>query len=173
MRLSEVLALRWSDLNVKNRTISVQQTVERTRSGLRFKEPKTEKSRRVIPITSKLIRQLAVYRREQRERAAAMAELWQGDGTLICPGDDGLIRDPAAVSRNFTGLCETAKVRCLGFHALRHSFATHLLEMGVPLKVVQELLGHSTIATTGDIYMHTTPGLIKTAAVVIESMDSN
>jgi integrase len=172
MRLSEVLALRWTDLNVKNKTLSVQQSVERTRAGLNFKMPKTEKSRRTIPITSKLIRRLAVYnRREQKERAAAMGELRRGDGTLICPADDGTIRDPRAVSRTFSGLCKTAKVRRLGFHALRHTYATRMLEAGVPLKVVQELLGHSTIATTGDIYSHVSTELMRNMSSVIESIE--
>jgi integrase len=101
------------------------------------------------------VRVLRAHRESQAvERAAA--EVW-GDDDLVFTTRIGTAIEPRNLSRHFEALRDRAKVRKVRFHDLRHSCASLLFELGVPLRMVMEILGHSQISTTSDIYTHVMP----------------
>jgi integrase len=78
--------------------------------------------------------------------------------------------DPQSVNHRLDKLVKAAGLARVNVHALRHTYATRMLEAGVPPKVVQELLGHSTIAQTMDTYMHVMPELKHAAADALDAL---
>ncbi len=156
MRQGELLGLHWSEVDTKRREITVRRTlvrVPRTKRGdnpYRYGEPKTPKSRRVIPIGPTLAEALEAHRK---------ASLRAGDrleqGLVFTTAAGGPLPNHA-VSRTFAALCLAARVTPHRFHDMRHTFATRLLERGERMDVVRDLLGHSTITTTMQLYAHVT-----------------
>jgi integrase len=101
-----------------------------------------------------------------------MAKLWQ-ENDLVFPGPDGRPRDMSYLSFTFHRGLRAAGLQPLRIHDLRHTAATHLLTKHVHPKIVQELLGHSTIAITLDIYSHVLPALAKDASAHMSSLVSS
>jgi integrase len=145
-RRGELLALKWSDVNFARATIAIRRALEQTLRGVIEKTPKNGKSR-MIPLPFSAIEALRLAR-------GSFA-----NGDYIFPGPDGRAWTPHKVTDAFRELCRKAKVSGGSFHSLRHTAATQMLELEVPPKVVQERLGHSTIAITMDLYSHATPSL--------------
>lgn len=77
--------------------------------------------------------------------------------------------EPRNLSRHFDALREKAGVRRIRFHDLRHSCASLLFELGVPLRMVMEILGHSQISTTSDIYTHVMPAQYREVADALDA----
>ncbi|MCE5200530.1 MAG: site-specific integrase [Armatimonadota bacterium] len=152
MRLGEILALTWGDIDTVNSAISVTKSVEQIKTGLRIKETKTGSSYSVT-VPTKVIDRLMAYKEQQEAHVEELPEL-VASNNLICPDAYGGYRKPDSMSSTFRGITKKAKVRPLGFHSLRHAHATIVLNRGWDLKFVQQRLGHSTIAITGDIYSH-------------------
>jgi integrase len=156
LRRGELLALRWRNVDLDHGTIRVVQSLEQTKAGLRFKSTKSEKGRGVA-LPSFAIAELRRHKQAQTETLVALGVRQSGD-TLVCGRVDGEAKQPASLTHEFTYLVgrmgrDFPRVR---FHDLRHSHATQLLASGVHPKIVQERLGHSTIAVTMDIYSHVT-----------------
>ncbi|MCE5314163.1 MAG: site-specific integrase [Armatimonadota bacterium] len=163
MRLGEIIALTWADLDVNAGAIAVTKSVEQTKEGLRVKEPKSAKGRRLVPIPANVVNRLQAYQEQQEAMEETAGELW-ADNNLICPDDLGRYRKPDSISSSFRDMVKKAGVRKLGFHALRHAHASMLANRGHQAKVIQERLGHSTIAVTMDIYSHVLPTTQQDAA---------
>lgn len=98
----------------------------------------------------------------QLERRLAVGTAWV-DRDLVFPDEDGDFLVPVTLLRRFRRLLKEVGLPRIRFHDLRHSAATLLLGIGVPAKVVQELLGHSTISTTMDVYSHVLPSMQRDA----------
>ena len=166
LRRGEILGLRWSDIDLDQATLSVVQSLEQTKAGLRFKTPKTKRSRRTIALSPSLVEELQAHRVKQ---AAARLALGMGKAQLVFTTIDGDPIQPDSVTKMFARLVERAKVRPISLHALRHTHATDLLRAGVHPKIVSErLLGHASIAITMDTYSHAIPGLQQDAAQRID-----
>jgi len=163
MRLGEVLASTWADLDTDHGAISVTKSLEQTRKGLAIKEPKSAKGRRLIPLPANVVTRLLAYREQQEAQAEAAGELW-ADHNLICCDEIGRYRKGGTVSSIFRDIAKRAGVRPLGIHALRHAHATMLCARGWNAKIVSERLGHSTIAITADLYSHVLPTTQQEAA---------
>jgi integrase len=155
MRRGEVLGLRWKNVDLNGAMVRVVESIEETKKGVRFKVPKTEKTRAVaLPAFG-----VDELRRLKKERAEGLALLGirQDSQTLVGGRADGRPLQPRSLTHEFTRLVarvpELPRVR---FHDLRHSHATQMLLAGVHPKVAQERLGHSTITTTLDLYSHVT-----------------
>lgn len=164
LRQGELLALRWSDVDLEARQLVVRRAMTRREDGgYTFGEPKTTKSRRTVMLSALAVdgfrRELA---RQEREQEAA-GRGWQDREGLVFTDTMGRPVKPTAVSAAFRGATDALGFRAR-FHDLRHTAATLLLGAGVPLKVVSETLGHSTIAITADVYAHVTPELRREAA---------
>lgn len=136
LRRGEVLALRYEDIDRKAKTISVSKAVEYVGNNAHLKAPKTDAGVRTVPLLDPL------------------AEVLPKDGSgLIFPREDGKPLTKTQYRKRWTTYC-----KAIGFeitaHQLRHGYATILYEAGVPDKDAQELLGHSSIAVTRDVYTH-------------------
>jgi integrase len=164
LRRGELLALRWEDVDFERGVIHVRRSLERLRSGeLRFKEPKTAKSRRAVPIPSQALDGLRAHRVEQAKFKLALGGRYQDQG-LVFPEHDGRPWDPDRFSSAFYYRVAASGLPKVSFHGLRHSFASIMLRAGAPLKVTSEALGHTTVAITADLYTDVLGGLQREAA---------
>src|SRR6516165_10751572 len=155
MRRGEVFALRWKNVDLENGALRVMESVEQTKEGIRFKAPKTERTR-VVTLPAFAINELRRLKLQQAEELLAIGVRQSGD-TLVCARADGLSLQPQSLTHQFTRLiCRIPNMPRVRFHDLRHSHATQLLLVGVHPKVAQERLGHATITTTLDLYSHVT-----------------
>ncbi|PYC64933.1 site-specific integrase, partial [Streptomyces tateyamensis] len=154
LRKGELLGLRWEDLDLDAGTASIRRTLQRTRaSGLTTLPTKTISSERRIALPAPCLASLRAHRdRQAREKQQADAE-WMDNG-LVFTRPDGHPIEPATLTRHFNALLRRSHLRAIRFHDLRHSTATLLLEQGVELVVIKELLGHAHIGVTASVYAH-------------------
>ncbi len=159
MRKGEMLALRWSDIDFENTSLSIRRTVSfYPKHGYVESEPKTAKSRRRITLPLLVIVMLMQHKKRQDERRQKAAARWH-DHNLVFPNTIGQFQHVQYLRVLFNKLLKDAGLPNMRFHDLRHSAATILLSMGIHPKVVQELLGHSTINMTMDTYSHVIPSM--------------
>ena len=125
-------------------------------------EPKTDRSRRTIPIAPSLVAMLRAHRADQEAERLAAANQWQDHG-LVFATEFGTPIDPRNILRTIQIAAQKASMSDIGVHTLRHSAAVAWLESGVHIKAVADLLGHSSITITGDIYGHTSDDTARTA----------
>lgn len=159
MRRGELLALRWSDIDIERRTLLVLHTVDYIpKYGYVETEPKTSAGKRLIKLPSFLVEMLKQHRVKQLEGRLKQGDRWT-DHNLVFPALHGGYFNPGYLLRVFKKLLAEAGVPHMHFHDLRHSAATILLSMGVNIKVIQELLGHSDISITLGTYSHLLPSM--------------
>jgi integrase len=152
-RRGEALALRWSDLDVDGGTARIRATLARTRDGLVMTGPKTEKSRRQVPLPRPVVEELRAHRAAQAAERLRLGPAWV-DLDLVFPNEIGGYWEPRNVARSCAALAASVGLEDVTIHTIRHSTASALIEAGTPMKVVQELLGHSSFAITADVYSH-------------------
>lgn len=167
LRRGEVLALRWQHLDFDNSNMAVLQSLEQTKKGLRFKEPKNKKPRQVAMPTL-LIEELRQHRLKQAEELLKLG-IRQTAETLVCCRYDGEPMNPENLSRQFPIAVERTGLPRITFHTLRHSHATQMLTNGTHMKVASERLGHSSIGITMDLYSHVLPGMQEEAAERVDN----
>jgi len=169
MRSGELLGLRWSDVDWAGNSLHVRQQVGRTSAGMEFSEPKTAKGRRTITLPSVAIEALHEHRARQVETRLA-AKAWEDEDLVFPNATGGPMERQNVQRRSFKPLLKKAELPDIRFHDLRHSAATLLLSLGVHPKVVQERLGHATIAITMDIYSEVMPELQSEAADKLDGL---
>jgi len=176
LRRGELLALRWQDVDLEKQTIKVRQSVSRTyvkgaktKTRLICQEPKTELSKRTIPIPDEVMAALKEHKKKQNEEKLFLGQAYQNDG-LVFATEEGKLIEPRNLARKFETLLRAAGLPKIKFHGLRHGFATMLLEANEHPKNVQILLGHSTITTTLDIYSHVDIDIKKKAVEKISAI---
>jgi integrase len=164
LRQSEALALQWKDIDFDRCTLSVRRGLHRVPGeGLVFTEPKTDRSRRTIAVPAPLIEALRKQRVAQNEERLVAGTEWD-DWDLVFAQPNGRPLDKHSDYEAWIKLLNRAKVRHIRLHDGRHTAATLLLTAGVHPRVVMELLGHSQMRTTTDIYSHVMPALAQEAA---------
>jgi len=163
LRRGEALALRWSDVDLDQGTLTVARSLQRIRTGeltpsgrrrgrLAEMPPKTIGSIRRIALPGVLVDALDVHRQQQgTERQAA--SFW-GDDDLVFTSSIGTWLEPQNVYKAWHELCERAGVRRCRPHDLRHTAASILLLQGADMRVVMDVLGHTRMSTTSDLYTH-------------------
>jgi integrase len=168
MRKGEILGLRWADVDLEKGTLHVAHTLNYiARYGFVEGEPKTQGSKRTILLPQFVIEALRRHRTAQLEVRLMAGALWVDHDLVFCNKQGGFIVHTTLLY-HFSKLLKEAGLPQVRFHDLRHSAATLLLSMGVPAKVVQELLGHSRIGMTLDTYSHVLPAMQKDAADKME-----
>ncbi|WAX80030.1 tyrosine-type recombinase/integrase [Streptomyces sp. KMM 9044] len=154
LRKGELLGLHWEDLDLTTGTASIRRSLQRTRTGgLTHLPTKTRASERRIALPTECIHSLKKHQeRQDRERETAGPD-WR-DNSLVFTTPTGRPLDPANLTRCFRSFLNRGGLRRIRFHDLRHSTATLLLEQGVDLVVIKELLGHAHIGVTAGVYAH-------------------
>jgi integrase len=169
MRRGEILALRWRNVDLERGTVRVVESLEQTKTSIRFKAPKAEKTR-AITLPAFAVEELRRLKREQAEELLKIG-VRQTAESLLCSRADGAPHRPLSLTYEFarfmSRLTDLPRVR---FHDLRHRHATQLLASGVHPKVAQERLGHSTISTTLDLYSHMSDTLQSDAAARLNTV---
>ncbi len=161
MRRGEILALRWRDVSFEDGSIQVRRTVDYIpHYGYVENEPKTARGRRKIMLPSFVINILKAHRLQQIEAKSKVGPDWIEKDLVFC-GIHGDYFNPNYLLRVFKRVLVDAGLPHMRFHDLRHSAATILLSMNIHPKVVQEVLGHSTINMTLDTYSHVLPSMQK------------
>ena len=176
MRLGEILGLKWSDIDFKNKLLTVRRTINRLKNYdkdiskktvLVVNTPKTENSKRIIPLSNNLIKCLRDFKTFQKQKYLRIGVVIDDD-SFIFPNSFGQSAgEPKTYQETFTKLTKLANLNNVHFHCLRHTFATRALEEGIPAKTVSEILGHSNISTTLDLYSHV---LLETKREAIEKL---
>jgi integrase len=171
MRESELLGLRWQDVDIANEVIQVRQIVTYiVGEGLKFSEPKSEKSIRAIPLPGYAVEALKDQKEKHKLLVQFAGKKWQNHD-LVFTTYHGKPITPRNLIRHFKQVLKDAELPDVRFHDFsRHTHATLLLSAGVHPKVVQERLGHSTITLTLDTYSHVTPTIQKEAAEKIQDL---
>ena len=146
VRLGELLALKWNNVNFKTKLIYINKTTSEVcfnhKTTLFEDAPKTTSSIREIPISSSLLPIL------QRLKTNTQCDY------VIASNKNKQVH-PRAYQKSFENLLNKLHIKHYGFHSLRHTFATRLLEQGVDIKTISELMGHSTPTITLNLYVHT------------------
>jgi integrase len=163
LRRGEALGLRWGDVELDAGRLAVRRTLIAVDGKPAWSEPKTERSRRVVALDVETVAVLRVHRTRQLEERLALGTGYRDNG-LVYATVAGHELHPDNVTNAFDRHVKAAGLPRIRLHDLRHSAATLLLEEGVPLKVVSERLGHSSIAITGDLYQHVTEHMQAEAA---------
>ncbi|MGW2269607.1 tyrosine-type recombinase/integrase [Streptomyces yangpuensis] len=154
LRKGELLGLRWEDLDLGSGTAAIRRTLQRTSAGgLTTLPTKTRASERRIALPARCVQSLKHHHEEQQREREAAGTTWQQNGHVFTTAQGGSL-DPTNLTRAFTTLLRKAALRRIRFHDLRHSTATLLLEQGVELVVIKELLGHAHIGVTATVYAH-------------------
>ena len=155
MRPGEILALRWSDVDLEAGTVQINRAL----SEGEFSTPKTPRSRRRISLSPATVAALKAHRKRQLEECMAKAGLWEDHG-LVFPSSVGTPKSQRNLNREFKNAAKRAGLPDhFKLYDLRHTCATLLLARNVHPKYVQELLGHASIALTLDTYSHVIPGM--------------
>lgn len=140
IRIGELCALEWAD--IKNGNISINKSVQRIKhngkTAVIISSPKTKKSNRIIPIPDFL---------------KSLLEINRSQGTVLKNRNGNLV-EPRLMQLTFEKYIEECGLPKTNFHALRHTFATRCVEAGFDIKSLSEILGHSNVNTTLNLYVH-------------------
>lgn len=158
LRKGEALGLRWQDVDFENATLVISGALQRIGSALVRTETKNNTSRRMLRVPAAALRALREHRVKQMEERLLAGDKWRDTG-LVFTTTLGTPLDPRNVLRHFGRVLKAAGIAHVRFHDLRHSCATLLLAQGVPARVVQDILGHSAIRVTMDVYSHVMPSM--------------
>jgi integrase len=155
MRQGELMGLQWPDVDLDAGWLSIAHTLADDGT---LGEPKTTKSRRRIELPAIAVEALWSHKRQ------SLAEGIAGSPFVFCDSQGGPLRRQNVQRRSFRSILKAAELPTIRFHDLRHTAATLMLTDGIHPKVVQEVLGHATIAITLDTYSHVLPSMQRDAA---------
>lgn len=152
LRIGELCALKWSDIDLENEILSVNKTMQRiqntddnsnSKTKIIIEVPKSDTSIREIPLSKHIIKLLKKYKPMNR------------NSSYFLTGNIDYI-EPRTLQNKFKKYLENAEIKDINFHALRHTFATRAIESGMDVKSLSEILGHSTVKITLEKYVHIT-----------------
>ena len=167
LRMGEALALKWSDINFEKKTVSVTKNLilvkDRSVKGLKYKlilqdRPKSDKSKRMLPLNKAALQAL-----EDLKTAPG----YSPNGFIIHTKDGKPVL-PRTFEQMLGLMCKAAGIREIGAHSLRHTYATRLFERRVDIKIISELLGHSSTEITYRVYIHVIDALKENAVQALD-----
>lgn len=170
LRVGEATALRWEDIDLDAGAAMVRQTLHRQRGqGMVIGPPKTDRSRRRVYLATNVVVALRQRQWAQKEEALASGRSWAAT-ELAFTTVEGTPFDPGYLLQELHCLLKRADLPTIRVHDLRHTAATYLLSTGTHPKVVQEMLGHSSITLTMDTYSHVLPAMHRQAASEMDAL---
>ena len=167
LRRSEILALRWQDIDLHNGQLTVNRVVHYINRQFIFREPKTEKSKATIALTPSTVTLLEDFKQRRAGEYILLGKELQGADLAFC-GIDGLPLSPDTISRYWQRFVNRIGMPGIRLHDARHTHATLMLKGGVNIKVIQERLRHTRIETTLNVYSHVLPGMQEGAAKIFD-----
>jgi integrase len=168
LRRGELLGFRWSDLDLKAGTLTVNQSLERLKGKVAFKAPKTKTSRRSITLPEAAVQALQEHRVAQAEERL-MLGLGRDPRGLVFTRANGQPLDADSLTKAFGRLVADTRVTPITFHGLRHTHISHLLMDGVHVKVVSERAGHANVNITLSVYAACIPSMQADAALRVDA----
>lgn len=138
LRIGELCALKWSDVDFENKVIHIRGTQSRIDGKLTITTPKSKASIRAIPIPNILLDKLKEHKNNDK---------------YLLSNKGGMV-EVRAYRRRFKALLKTSNLPDIKFHALRHTFSSRALEVGMDYKTLSEILGHASVSITMDLYVH-------------------
>lgn len=166
LRRGEIVALRWEDVRLRNGEIIVRHSLEEQDGKRVLKTPKSGKVR-TVPIAAGVIDILKQQRKKQLEMQMFLGEEYRASDYVVTE-DNGTQPALSYVSRFFNRRIKSSGIPHVRFHDLRHTAASLMLLEGADLKTVSDILGHSSISITADIYAHVFTESRKKAAESLE-----
>lgn len=160
LRRGELLALTWDCINFAEGTLAVKKSLTRVRyieegkTRLEMTDPKTESSKRLIPLLPEVIQELKRLKKKQAEERLFFGQAYQNNLVFATP--EGKPIDPRTFDRRHKAILKKAELKHVRLHDLRHTFATILLQEGENPENLRDLLGHTKTSTTLDLYCHST-----------------
>jgi integrase len=153
LRKGELLGLHWADVDLEQRSLRVCQGLVLVENKRELHQPKTQASRRVIPLSEETVRVLEAHRERLKLERAAVGARWHESG-IVFPSEVGTLMNPSNLSGMFKALLRKADVPDIRFHDLRHTSASFMFLKNVSAKAVSHRLGHTNTAFTQNTYIH-------------------
>jgi integrase len=154
LRRGELCALRWSNIDLDSRTVRVEQSIEQTRTGLRFKAPKTKHGLRTMTLPASVISELRAHWRAQNEQRLTLGLGRSTPDDLVFPAWGNQPLMPNTLSREWSRAIAAIGGRRISLHALRHTHASSLIAAGIDILTVSRRLGHANPTITLGVYGH-------------------
>jgi integrase len=172
LREGELLALKWRDLDLDldGGTLQVRGSLQRTDEGLVIGTPKTPQSRRHVGLTTAAITALRAHRTRQLEERLQLGPSWHDHDLVFANAIGRPLEASDLLQRQFYPLLQRAGLPHIRFHDLRHTAATLLLLQGIHPKVVSEMLGHSQVGITLNLYSHVLPNMQRDATAAMDRL---
>ncbi len=167
LRRGEIAALRWRNVQLEAATLSVVESAEQTAKGVRYKEPKSGKSRRV-DLSATVVEELNAWKARQAQEFLRLGRR-PGPETFVVTQATCEPIQPRSLTHEWVRLLATTKLPRIRLHDLRHTQATMLLKSNVHPKIVSERLGHSKVGITLDLYSHILPTMQADAVAVLDA----
>ena len=170
MRQSELLGLKWGDIDWKNSTLKIQRQAQQVNGqGIIFLPPKTRSGIRQIVIGRSILREIADQKEQQDKYRLHRGKEWQ-DNNLIFATGNGTPFSQSNLMRDFYKVLDKSNLPKIRFHDIRHTAASLMINKGIPIVVVSKILGHSKPSVTLNIYSHCVSELQQEAAKVMEEI---
>ena len=174
LRRSEILALRWRDVDLDAGRLRVEQALEQTTAyGVRVKGPKTKHGRRTISLPAQAVADLRAHWRAQQEQRLALGVGKSPDDSPVLATFDGKLQSPGAISAAWGRAMEAIGMPEITLHSLRHTHASMLIASGMDILTISRRLGHASPTITLGTYGHLIHGTDDRAAKIIDQAFGN
>jgi integrase len=169
LRQGEILGLRWTDIDLATATLTVQQSLQRVGGKLSVVDTKTDRSRRSVRLPQVTATALVRHQMRQEQERQLAGTRWKDTG-FVFTTTVGTPMDGPTVTHRFQALLKKVGLPHMRFHDLRHTCATLLLAQGVHPRIVMEILGHSQISITMNLYSHVIPAMQQEVAARLDAI---
>ena len=170
LRRSELLALRWQDVDSLYCQLYVSRSMHHLKTGeIIFRQPKSAKGNRTVALSPSTIEMLREYRERQEAEAVLLGKSMTDNDLVFCHPDGSPLL-PGTISHAWDKAVRRSGLKVIRLHDARHTHASYMLKQGIHPKVVQERLGHSSIQVTLDTYSHVAPGIQEKAAARLDDI---
>ncbi|MGA2143882.1 MAG: tyrosine-type recombinase/integrase [Bryobacteraceae bacterium] len=169
LRQGEILGLRWTDIDFATATLAVQQSLQRVGGKLSVVDTKTDRSRRSVRLPQVTLAALVRHQGRQEQERQLAGTRWK-ESSFVFTTTVGTPMDGPTVTHRFQSLLKKVALPRMRFHDLRHTCATLLLAQGVHPRIVMEILGHSQISITMNLYSHVIPAMQQEVAARLDAI---